>query len=261
MAFIFCMVIIILQITGCGNRKIINKVEIFPPKSMKPYTDPRLSFSIFNQTKLRKHKQLKDLTRRRAISVIDSLLKDLADNAPDYNDEYYKWYTSYQQLIDYTKLYNAKKSDANSQLSNIRNKLNAGDSGVSFSEIEAYYLYYDCGDIFRKDWVMLPQVYFTKEFYEQVISSSDKDLFFNSYLHDGSDKKMSLPVFSPLSQGREKFTIAPRLIDKDQADVLLKHIKSIHGSTILDSEENLYKTLLTKVALNELALIIHKLDM
>lgn len=226
----------------------------------RPPLEEKVSFVPFQKERLMKYSRLDDASADSIIKIIDLLLNDLESFKPGSNDEYFRHYNLYKQPLSFEKYFAAVKIDAVQYLKNIRSKLCLSHlkEGIALSILENFNLNYDCLDSFRKDWVFLPEIKFSVEFYQKVFPKNE-ELIFRHHNYDGiKNSQFYLPVLQKLSD-EDPYIIQPHYIDKRAAGILIADAIEPDDKFLKD-ELKTFKQLLNKVVSDDIILEIRNND-
>lgn len=244
--FVYIIFISVLTLWGCDRHKQKSVTSNNSQIMTKPFPDYRLSFFVLSEDKLNKVTHLSNLS----VQQLAAINRTISDALIDYHNSsvgaYANFYNRYEQALPFKALADMKYMEAKHLTTEVQKQLDANKLPADrLTSLEALYVRFLCEGVFKDDWVMEPEMYFSDNFYKNIIPDGTKILFSQESYQEG---RAALPFKISNNDLEDEHDVQPVMysIDKRIAKELLNQIKPTKDE-FLQIESQLFRQLLTGV--------------
>jgi hypothetical protein len=216
--------------------------------------DKRVSFTLLNKECYDSIRPVEMMSREYLKDIANDMMKSLDEVDIKESTAFALYYNRYDQSVFYQDYFSGKKASVNIDLNGFLAKLSTDSLGDT-SVFKNAYLNFKCLSIYRHEWFMSGELFFSEDFYK-VFLSKFSELIFNHYQYDSiSGDFNSLPIVGDFDEN----IIMPHLLDAARCNVLYKHLASIPPTNddILESERKMFLLFLQEVIKGQSILIIN----
>lgn len=229
---------------SCKNKEMRNVKDV----------DKRVSFTLLNKKCYDSIRPIEMMSKEYLKDIANDMMRSLDEVDIKESTAFALYYNRYDQSVSYQDYISEKKASVKIDLNDFLSRLSTDSLGDT-SVFKNACLNFKCLSIYRNEWFMSGELFFSEDFYK-IFLSKFSELIFNHYQYDSiSGDFNSLPVVGDFDEN----IIMPHLLDASRCNVLYKYLASIPPTNddTLESEKKLFLLFLQEVIKAQSILIIN----